>query len=85
MSICTSKGLAAPVGGILVSDAATIKKCHRVRKAVGGGMRQAGIIAAASLHALTQMSKRIHEDTENAKKLAEVVAKEKMVEINIRF
>jgi len=40
-------------------------------------MRQAGIIAAASLHALTKMSKRIHEDTENAKKLAEVVAKEK--------
>ena len=55
----------------------TIKKCHRVRKAVGGGMRQAGIIAAASLHALTEMSKRIHEDTENAKKLAEVVAKER--------
>jgi threonine aldolase len=40
-------------------------------------MRQAGIIAAASLHALTKMSKRIHEDTENAKKLAEVVAKER--------
>ena len=43
-------------------------------------MRQAGIIAAASLHALTEMSKRIHEDTENAKKLAEVVAKESGVE-----
>ncbi|CBY30722.1 unnamed protein product [Oikopleura dioica] len=83
VSICTSKGLAAPVGGILVSDAETIKKCHRVRKAVGGGMRQAGIIAAASLHALTKMSKRIHEDTENAKKLAEVVAKFDFVDIDI--
>ena len=77
VSICTSKGLGAPVGSLLVSDAATIKRCHRVRKALGGGMRQAGIIAAASLYGLTEMSKRIHEDTENAKALANVVAKEK--------
>ena len=46
VSICTSKGLGAPVGSLLCSDADTIKKAHRVRKALGGGMRQAGIIAA---------------------------------------
>ena len=46
VSICTSKGLGAPVGSLLCSDAETIKKAHRVRKALGGGMRQAGIIAA---------------------------------------
>ncbi|CAG5102017.1 Oidioi.mRNA.OKI2018_I69.chr1.g104.t1.cds [Oikopleura dioica] len=85
VSICTSKGLGAPVGSLLVSDAATIKRCHRVRKALGGGMRQAGIIAAASLYGLTEMSKRIHEDTENAKALANVVSKFDFVEIDVKM
>ena len=46
VSICTSKGLGAPVGSLLCSDAQTVTRAHRIRKALGGGMRQAGIIAA---------------------------------------
>ncbi len=71
---CLSKGLAAPVGSILAGDAATIRKARRLRKMVGGGMRQAGVIAAAGVIALEQMVGRLAEDHANARVLAEGLA-----------
>jgi threonine aldolase len=69
ISICLSKGLGAPIGSLLLGDKDFIKKAHRVRKVFGGGMRQAGIIAAGGLYALKNNIKRLREDHENAKKL----------------
>eukprot|EP00386_Alphamonas_edax_P006692 GDKI01021574.1.p1 GENE.GDKI01021574.1~~GDKI01021574.1.p1 ORF type:complete len:411 (-),score=122.40 GDKI01021574.1:54-1181(-) len=71
VSICLSKGLAAPVGSVIVGTKEFIKKCVRLRKALGGGMRQAGVLAACGLISLNVMSKRLHEDHTNAKRLAE--------------
>jgi threonine aldolase len=67
---CVSKGLAAPVGSMLVGSAEFIKRAHRNRKAVGGGMRQAGVIAAGGLYALNNLIGRLAEDHANAKRLA---------------
>ena len=67
VQFCLSKGLAAPVGSILAGDAAFIARARRVRKLVGGGMRQAGIIAAAGIVALEQMVDRLAEDHANAR------------------
>ncbi len=69
ISICLSKGLGAPIGSLLLGDKDFIKKAHRVRKVFGGGMRQAGIIAAGGLYALKNNIKRLSEDHENAKNL----------------
>jgi threonine aldolase len=74
VQFCLSKGLAAPVGSILAGDAAFITRARRVRKLVGGGMRQAGIIAAAGILALEQMVDRLAEDHANARLLAEGLA-----------
>lgn len=71
ITFCLSKGLCAPVGSILVGSADFIRKARRVRKVVGGAMRQAGVLAAAGLISLHQMSKRLHEDHQNAQLLAE--------------
>ncbi|TVR21207.1 MAG: low-specificity L-threonine aldolase [Anaerolineaceae bacterium] len=71
MTFCLSKGLCAPVGSILVGDKAFIKEAHRIRKALGGGMRQAGIIAAAGLISLRKMTKRLHKDHERARFIAD--------------
>lgn len=71
ITFCLSKGLSAPVGSVLVGDKAFISEARRLRKALGGGMRQAGVLAAAGLIALHEMSKRLHEDHENAALLAE--------------
>lgn len=71
MTFCLSKGLCAPVGSILVGDKAFIKEAHRIRKALGGGMRQAGIIAAAGLISLHKMTKRLDEDHERARAIAD--------------
>ncbi|NOK61782.1 MAG: low-specificity L-threonine aldolase [Chloroflexi bacterium AL-W] len=68
---CLSKGLAAPVGSILAGDTAFIKCARRIRKMVGGGMRQAGIIAAAGIVALEEMVDRLAEDHTHARMLAE--------------
>ena len=68
---CLSKGLGAPVGSMLVGSKAFIVKARSVRKALGGGMRQAGILAAAGLIALEKMPLRLKEDHENARFLAE--------------
>lgn len=71
VTFCLSKGLGAPVGSLICSDKEFIKKARRLRKMVGGGMRQAGILAAAGLYALEHNIDRLAEDHENAKFLGE--------------
>ena len=71
---CLSKGLGAPVGSMLVGSRKAIEQARVHRKALGGGMRQAGVLAAAGLIALEEMPKRLHEDHANARLLAEAVA-----------
>ena len=66
VTFCLSKGLCAPVGSVIVGDADFIKEARRTRKLLGGGMRQAGILAAAGIIAVEKMSKRLHEDHQNA-------------------
>jgi threonine aldolase len=68
---CLSKGLGAPVGSMLVGGRSFIEKARSYRKALGGGMRQAGVLAAAGLIALEKMPARLHEDHANARLLAE--------------
>jgi threonine aldolase len=70
VSVCSSKGLGAPVGSLLAGDEETIREARRARKAFGGGMRQAGVIAAGSLYAFEHHQERLVEDHERAKKLA---------------
>lgn len=69
VSFCLSKGLAAPVGSLVCGSKTFIAKARRVRKVLGGGMRQAGVLAAAGIVALTEMVDRLSEDHENAKVL----------------
>jgi threonine aldolase len=71
VSVCSSKGLGAPVGSLLAGDEAAIRRARRVRKAFGGGMRQAGTIAAGSLFAFERNIERLEEDHDNARALAE--------------
>jgi threonine aldolase len=71
---CLSKGLGAPVGSMLVGTRAFVDQARSIRKALGGGMRQAGVLAAAGIIALEVMSRRLHEDHANAKFLAESLA-----------
>lgn len=74
VTFCLSKGLCAPVGSVLCGSAEFIEKARRLRKMVGGGMRQAGILAAAGIVALEQMTERLSEDHQRARKLAEGLA-----------
>ncbi|MFW6082548.1 MAG: low-specificity L-threonine aldolase [Chloroflexota bacterium] len=67
---CLSKGLSAPVGSIVAGEADFVRKARRARKVVGGGMRQAGIIAAAGIVALEEMTDRLEEDHVRARQLA---------------
>ncbi len=69
ISVCLSKGLGAPVGSVLLGDEAFISQARRVRKLFGGGMRQAGILAAAGLYALKNNVGRLKEDHQKAKSL----------------
>jgi threonine aldolase len=71
MTICLSKGLGAPIGSLLLGSRAFIERARRLRKMVGGGMRQAGILAAAGKLALTEQVAQLATDHSNAKKLAE--------------
>ncbi len=71
ISICLSKGLGAPVGSVLCGSKELIAKARRWRKVLGGGMRQAGVLAAAGIYALTQHVERLAEDHENARRLAQ--------------
>ncbi|MBA1257650.1 low-specificity L-threonine aldolase [Pseudomonas oryzihabitans] len=74
VSVCLSKGLGAPVGSVLCGDAALIAKARRWRKVVGGGMRQAGMLAAAGLHALDHQVERLAEDHAHAAQLGTALA-----------
>ena len=70
VSVCLSKGLGAPIGSLVAGTKAFIDRVHRFRKMFGGGMRQAGIIAAAGIYALDHHIERLKEDHRNAKRLA---------------
>ncbi len=74
ISFCLSKGLAAPVGSMVCGTRDFIKEARRARKLLGGGMRQAGVLAAAGIVALTEMVDRLADDHANAKKLAQGLA-----------
>lgn len=80
---CLSKGLSAPVGSMLVGSRDFIKRAHRARKALGGGMRQAGILAAAGIIALEQMVDRMAEDHENSKRLAYGLADFPQIDVTV--
>lgn len=80
---CLSKGLAAPVGSIIVGSRASIDRARVIRKTLGGGMRQAGVLAAPGLIALEEMSKRLAEDHANARLLAESIATSPAAEIDL--
>ena len=74
VSFCLSKGLAAPVGSLVCGSAEFVARARRARKVLGGGMRQAGVLAAAGIVALEQMTGRLGEDHANAHRLAEGLA-----------
>jgi threonine aldolase len=80
---CLSKGLGAPVGSMLAGSAELMDSARLFRKALGGGMRQAGVLAAAGLMALENGPKRLHEDHANARLLAEALAHMEGVEIDL--
>jgi threonine aldolase len=82
VSVCFSKGLGAPVGSAVVSTKERIRKARRVRKMLGGGMRQVGIIAAGALYAIENNLSRIPDDHRRAKGLAEILEKCSLFDIN---
>ncbi len=73
ISVCLSKGLGAPVGSVLLGDSEFIRKARRVRKVFGGGMRQAGYLAAAGIYALDNNITRLKDDHKRAKQLADTM------------
>lgn len=82
VTICLSKGLCAPVGSILCGSQEYIQKAHRLRKMLGGGMRQVGVLAAAGLVALEQMTGRLAEDHARAARLADGLSQIPGVRLN---
>ena len=80
---CLSKGLCAPVGSMLLGTQEAIREGRKLRKMLGGGMRQAGVLAAAGLIALEEMPQRLHEDHTNARLLAEGLAGMKGLSIDL--
>ena len=83
VSFCLSKGLSAPAGSMLCGNKDFIEKARRNRKALGGGMRQAGVLAAAGLVALEKMTDRIIDDHKNARTLAEGISNIEGISINL--
>jgi threonine aldolase len=83
VTFCLSKGLGAPLGSVVCGSADFVARARRVRKMVGGGMRQAGIVAAAGVVALERMVDRLAEDHANARVLAEGLAKRPGLEIDL--
>jgi threonine aldolase len=75
LNVCLSKGLAAPVGSVICGSSEFIARARRIRKMLGGGMRQAGIIAAAGIVALGEMTGRLAADHANARRLAQGIAR----------
>lgn len=82
VSICLSKGLGAPAGSLIAGSTAFIDRCHRFRKMFGGGMRQAGVLAAAGLYALDHNVERLKEDHDNARLLAEGIQDIPWISVN---
>ncbi|MGA1495068.1 MAG: beta-eliminating lyase-related protein, partial [Rhodothermales bacterium] len=82
VSVCLSKGLGAPVGSVLVGSEALIQQARRERKALGGGMRQAGLVAAAALHALENHRDDLQRDHDRARELAEGLSTFKAVQLD---
>ena len=84
ITFCLSKGLAAPVGSVLCGSTEFIQRAHRIRKQLGGGMRQAGIIAAAGIVALQTMVERLSDDHRRAKNLAQGLANIKGIDFDVQ-
>jgi threonine aldolase len=80
-TLCFSKGLGAPVGSIVAGSGDFIARCVRIRKMVGGGMRQAGFLAAAARHALRHHVTRLADDHRRAARLAEAIGNERQLEL----
>ncbi|MBK5263339.1 MAG: low-specificity L-threonine aldolase [Peptostreptococcaceae bacterium] len=83
VSCCLSKGLCAPVGSILAGDTKVIANARKYRKMLGGGMRQSGILAAAGIISLKDMTKRLKEDHDNAKYMAKKLSELAGVEVDL--
>ena len=89
ISVCLSKGLGCPVGSVLIGDSIIMEKAIRIRKMLGGGMRQVGVLAAAGLYALDHHRKRLSEDHQKANEIGQIlqnksyVAKLQPIETNI--
>src|SRR5665648_309083 len=83
VSCCLSKGLCAPVGSVLAGDMKVIAKARKYRKMLGGGMRQSGILAAAGIISLKDMTKRLKEDHDNAKYMAKKLSELEGVEVDL--
>ncbi|MFA6933744.1 MAG: GntG family PLP-dependent aldolase [Sphaerochaetaceae bacterium] len=83
LTFCLSKGLGAPVGSLLCSDADFIEKALKLRKMLGGGMRQSGILAAAGIYALRHNVDRLAEDHENAQALARTISQMEWATIDL--
>jgi len=83
ISVCLSKGLGAPAGSVVAGTRDLIRRCHRFRKMHGGGMRQAGILAAAGLHAIEHHRERLAEDHANARALAEALVGAKHLAVDV--
>ncbi len=83
VSVCLSKGLGAPVGSLVCGTRDFIKRCHRLRKMRGGGMRQVGILAAGGLYAIEHHRGRLGEDHANAKAMAEALAGAKNLAVDV--
>ncbi len=81
ISICLSKSLGCPVGSVLLGKKDFIKKARRIRKAFGGGMRQAGFLAAAGIYALQNNIERLAEDHVHTKQIAEAIGKKKFIKM----
>ena len=79
ISICLSKGMGTPVGSLLLGNADFIKQARRVRKVFGGGMRQAGYLAAAGIYALEHNIERLEDDHEHAKQIATALLKKNFI------
>ena len=85
VSFCLSKGLSCPAGSVIVGNTNFIDKARRIRKALGGGMRQAGILASAGIYALKNLTQRLSDDHNNAQKLANELNNINGVKINLDY
>ncbi len=83
VSLCLSKGLGTPAGSVLVGSHDVIRRAHRIRKLLGGGMRQIGILAAAGIYALDHHVDRLVDDHNNAIRLAERLSQIKSVDVDL--